>query len=125
MPREIANVELTEQDLPAPNADEEAMWKFARTFDGYRCIESKPPIPSEHPVAKLGALANSARGDYFKSGKVVLPKTLADLRACLFFEWRRLHHQGISADHEMMAYLHAILESIRQIVRAGEKDSAE
>jgi hypothetical protein len=125
MPREIANTELTEQDLPPPDADEVAMWRFARTFDGYRYIESKPPIPSGHLVAKLGALANSARGDYFKSGKVALPKTLADLRACLFFEWRRLHHQDISADREMMAYLNALVASIRQKVRAGKRDQAE
>ncbi len=122
MPREIANAELTEQDLPVHAADEETIWKFARTFGGYKHIESRPPIPSEHPVAKLGWLANSARGDYFKSGRVALPKTLGDLRACLFFERRRLHHQSISAEHEMMVYLHALVECIRQKVRAGERD---
>jgi hypothetical protein len=124
MPREIANAELSEQDLPAEDADEETIWKFARTLDGYKYVESRPPIPSEHPVAKLGALANSARGEYFRSGKVASPRDLGDLRACLFFEWRRLHHQGISADHEMRVYLHTLVESIRQKVRAGGKDSA-
>jgi hypothetical protein len=122
MPREIENADLSEQDSPAEDADEETIWKLAGTLDGYKYVESKPPIPSEHSVAKLGALANSARREYFRSGKVALPRNLGDLRACLFFEWRRLHHQGIPADHEMRVYLHTLVEAISQKIRAGEKD---
>jgi hypothetical protein len=124
IPRELATAKLSEQDLPAVDADEETIGSSARTLDGYKYVGSKPPISSDHPGAKMGLPANSAREEYFSSGKVALPRDLGDLRCCLFFKRTCLHHEGISADHEVRVYLHTLVESIRQKARAGEKDSA-
>jgi hypothetical protein len=121
MGREIANSELIESDLPPADADEEMIWQFARTFDGYRFIESqeRPNHPAaDNLVWRLGYYANPARGAFFKEGTV--PITMSELRACLFFEWRREHHQGTSPDGPMMQYLHALIAAIREKVRAGE-----
>ena len=35
MPREIANADLTEQDMPSPTAQWPQIGRFALTFDGY------------------------------------------------------------------------------------------
>jgi hypothetical protein len=91
------------------------------SFDGYRFMESPA-------TAKLGAFANGALRTYEQDK--VLPQTLSELRACLFFEGRRWHHVGsavggyeaFDVDGRAMTYIHALLEAIAQKIRDGERE---
>ncbi len=83
---EIPNADLRECDLPLfVNKWDQPLFQFAMSFDGYRFMESPT-------TQKLGAFANQAMRTYEKEG--ALPKSLSELRACLFFEGRRWHHVG-------------------------------
>jgi hypothetical protein len=127
MTPEIPNPDLTEGDIPPLGADLQAMWKFARTFDGYEYIKAHPPLDppsSGNLVNWLARLANSALAAYHRDGS--LPKTLSELRSCLFFESRRCHHQGSArSGYDEAAgspYIHALVEAIRRKVRVRERD---
>lgn len=121
----IPNPDLNEGVLPPPGADLRTIWKFARKFDGYQYIEAHPPPDppaSGNLVAWLGRLANPALGAYHRDGS--LPKTLSELRACLFFESRRVHHLGSAKggydEAAWSPYIHALVKAIRLQVQAGE-----
>ena len=45
-------------------------------------------------------------------------KNLSDLRACLFFEYRRHNHFGYPPDAEKMQYIYDLLDRIRDHVKA-------
>lgn len=127
MPSEIPNSKLSEDDLPPVNADMMTIWIFARTFDGYDYIESRPPSEHEAPsnsLHRLSRFANSANAAFHNDKR--LPKTLSDLRACLFFEFRRARHLGSAKggydEGSSMPYFHALVEAIRQKVR--DKDQS-
>ncbi|GFP19938.1 hypothetical protein HKBW3S03_01442 [Candidatus Hakubella thermalkaliphila] len=106
MIKEILNSELTEQDLPPSNAEWADIWRFALSFDGYK---------HSH---KCGKLANATVAAFRKDKS--LPKSLSDLRACLFFEQRRWRHFGEDPDKETMVYIQALIEAIREKVRARD-----
>lgn len=106
MIKEIANSDLSEQDLPSANARWDNIWKFALSFNGYKYSN------------KCGELANKAVAA-FREDKS-LPRSLSDLRACLFFEQRRWHHFGEEPDIETMVYIHALIEVIREKVQNKE-----
>jgi hypothetical protein len=76
--------------------------EFALSFDGYSAVG----------VDKCGRLANRARRQYERDGRV--PEPLLDLRVCLFFEQRRGHHTGVE---EVGPYMCALLEAIRAVAR--------
>ena len=99
---EISNANLTEADLPAPNADWGTISTFALTFDGYG---------HWHPESKCAEIANATVGEFWATGQ--LPTTLSELRTCLFFEQRRYHHFGSPPDEKEMKYIRAIVEAIR------------
>lgn len=103
---ELTNEDLSEENLPAPNAD---FWgvisRFALSYDGYAHYNS----PGE-----CGRLANMAAQEYHASGQ--LPVSLDELRACLFFEQRRWNHLGTDLSDETLKYIHALVEAIRSKV---------
>lgn len=70
--------------LDAVTDDPSRLSEFALTFDGYAALAKK----------ELYRLTRKTEADFHRTGK--LPKSLAVLRACLFFEQRGFHHRGES-----------------------------
>lgn len=108
---EIANAELTERDIPAPDAEWHSIGRFALSFNGYEHWGS---------FQKCAEVGNRAAELY--RAERVLPKSLTELRTCLFFEQRRWRHFGFDPDEEAMDYIHGLVEHIRAKVRAKEID---
>jgi hypothetical protein len=109
---EIAIVNLTEKDLPPPNAENWGVIdQFALSFDGYNYWGS---------LKKCAEISNNSAQTYREKG--ILPSSLTDLRTCLFFEQRRWRHFGEHPDKDTMTYIHALVEAIRIKVRNGEVD---
>lgn len=46
--------------------------------------------------------------------------SLTDLRAALFFEYRRYNHFGYDPDPQAMVHIHALVEEIRRRIQNGE-----
>lgn len=106
---DIPNDALCESDLPSNDADFEWTWsKFALTFDGYAHWGS---------TDKCLKIANESDEEFRRSG--TLPETLTDLRTCLFFEQRRCHYDFDDIGPQSMAYIKALVASIRTILQAG------
>lgn len=102
----IANAELTEDHIPSPDAKWESISQFALSFNGYQywgkaleCIE----------------VGDRCAEIYLAEG--ILPKSLAELRAGLLVERNRWRRYGAEPSEEAIAYMQAILESIRQWVK--------
>ncbi len=95
--RPIANDRLRADRMPPPDADWNAIQRFALTFDGYAHWGGHAPCAE---------VANSRRQG-----------TLTELRTCLFFEQRRWRHYGYAPDEKAMAYIRGLLEQIRTRVR--------
>ncbi len=109
---QIANSDLTEKDIPPPNAQYRGvMDRFALSFDGYGYCGS---------FEKCAEIANSSVRTWGE--KKILPDSLTDLRTCLFFQQRRWRHFAQDPDSETMAYIHALVEAIRSKVQNGELD---
>jgi hypothetical protein len=108
---EIANSNLTEKDIPPPNAGWDVIELFALSFNGYSYWGS---------FEKCADIANS--GLDLWNEKRVLPDSLIELRTCLFFEQRRWRHYGISPGSEDLPYIHALVDAIRSKVQKGELD---
>jgi hypothetical protein len=109
MGREIANFDLRESDVPAPDAGWHTVGRFALSFNGYEWCGSF------QECAKVG---NRGADLFRESG--TLPQSLAELRTCLFFEQRRWRHYGLDPDEPARRYISALVEAIREKVRAGE-----
>ena len=127
--KEIPNAALTELDLPLANDKWYGpLFQFAMSFDGYRFIASKPSSDNTTALQRLGAFANDAMRTYEQ--RKLLPQSLSELRACLFFEGRRWHHIGSAAGGyeafdkggRAMNYVHALLEAITHKIRCEERD---
>lgn len=101
-PRQIADSDLTLDDLPAPDAREDAYHTFALSMSGYERTGS---------FADCAELANTALEQWLSSGS--LPQTLRDLRCALFFEQRRWHHYGEGFDEQAFVYVKALVSAIR------------
>jgi hypothetical protein len=106
MPREIANADLKDSDLPPPEAEWHEVGRFALSFNGYEWWGS---------FGQCAEVANRNL-DAFRE-REALPDSLAQLRTCLFFEQRRWRHFGLDPDEEAMLYVRALLEKIRRAVR--------
>jgi len=106
---EIANADLSESNIPVPSAEWHRIAEFALTFDGYGYRGS---------FEKCAEVANQAAEAYAR--QQVLPDSLTELRTCLFFEQRRYHHFGQSPDEQAKGYIRALVQGIRQKVRAKE-----
>jgi hypothetical protein len=112
---DIPNSALRESDLPSSEADFDYTWnKFALTFDGYAHWGS---------TGKCAQIANESAEEFRRSG--TLPETLTDLRTCLFFEQRRWHHFGTEIDPQSMAYIKALVASIRTTLQAGPRNGSK
>jgi hypothetical protein len=109
MPREIANSDLTANDIPAAGADWHTIGRFALTFNGYEHSGS---------FGRCAEIANRGAKVYEESR--VLPDSLTGLRTCLFFEQRRWRHYGYDPDEQAMTYIQALVEKIRALIRAQE-----
>ena len=96
----IPNARLRPVDLPPPDADWPAVWRFADTFNGFQHWGS---------LEKCAEVANAQRCS-----------TLTELRTCLFFECRRWHHYGDQPDEESAPYIRGLVDRIRSKVAAGE-----
>jgi hypothetical protein len=105
MIRHIPNNELRLEDIPPAEAGWEAHVDLAHSFFGYDQLGSS-----------LMGLANAAASRYRHEG--ALPSTLTELRACLFFEYRRAVHYGAPTD-DMRAYTKAMVAAIRHKVERG------
>lgn len=105
MSREIPTDHLAENDLPPPNADWEAIAPLALSFNGYAYSE------------KCGELANAMAAAFARDHRFSGALSLDDLRACLFFEQRRWRHFGEIPDEHAMAYIHRLIEAIREQLR--------
>ena len=103
MTREIANADLTEADLPPPNAEWHSIGKFSLSFNGFEYWGS---------FKKCGDIANRG-AEVFYSNRV-LSNSLSKLRTCLFFEQRRWNHFGYEPDEQTMDYIHALVQRIRE-----------
>jgi hypothetical protein len=106
---QIANRDLTESNIPTPDAEWHRIAEFALTFDGYT-----------HWGHACGEVANRCAKAFAENGD--LPDSLTELRTCLFFEQRRYHHFGRPPDEGAMDYIRALVEAIRHKVQAGEID---
>jgi len=102
---EIANEELSESDLPPPEAGWREIGRFALSFNGYEAWGS---------FQKCAEVANRW-GDAFRA-TATLPDSLTELRTCLFFEQRRWRHFGYDPNEEAMRYISALVEEIRKRV---------
>jgi len=109
--REIANADLAGSDLPSPHAEWHEIGGFALSFNGYERWGSFKKCAE---IGYGGAEAFRAEG--------VLPSSLTKLRTCLFFEQRRWRHFGFDPDEKAMEYIRALVERIREEVRATETD---
>jgi hypothetical protein len=102
--QEITNANLTEADLPPPDADWGQINEFAHTFNGYTYS------------GKLHEIGDGASAAFEQSH--TLPESLSELRACLFYEARRSRHYGYDPGEAAMKYIQALVEAIRSHVRA-------
>ena len=84
---------LRSADIPPSDASWTEIGEFALTFDGYEYWGS---------FAKCAEIANAKA-----------PRTLEELRTCLFFEQRRWHHFGDTPDSEDLEYIRGLVERIR------------
>jgi hypothetical protein len=108
MPREIANADLSERDVPSRNSGWHEIGRFALSFNGYEWWGS---FDNCAEIGKRGLEAFRATG--------ALPDSLTELRTCLFFEQRRWRHFGLDPDEEAMNYIGALVEEIRR--KVGER----
>jgi hypothetical protein len=103
MELEIRNSDLTADAIPDDPADPR-FEAFALSFDGYA-----------HWGDRCGPRAQAAAAAFRERG--ILPSTVSDLRACLFYEqqrWRWTDHQP---DDHAVAYLQALLDALREAAR--------
>lgn len=90
---EIATSNLRLEHLPGPEADEEELERFALTFHGYAAF----------PDELCGTIANAR-----------LHRSIDEIRACLFFEFRRYRHGGWGPSEEDARYLRVLVEKLRK-----------
>jgi len=105
----LENQDLKESDIPKPASAWLDIRSFASSFHGYEYFGSN---------GACTMFANSAVKNFKANG--VLPDKLSELRSGLFFEQRRIVHFGSPPDDVKMVYIHALLEKIREKVRAGD-----
>lgn len=106
----ISNQDLREGDIPGPQAHWEVVEEFALSFNGYKRHGS---------FARCASIANQYEAAYKKNRAV--PKTLDDLRTCLFFEQRRWRHVGQFPDTAAMRYIRALVTTIRKAIRSSRR----
>jgi hypothetical protein len=99
MAHPIPNQALRRADVPPRDSDWSSVVRFAQSFNGYEQMAG---------LEQCADVANHRRDC----------KTLSDLRACLFFEYRRHNHFGYPPDAEKMQYIYELMDRIREQARA-------
>ena len=105
----LENKDLKETDIPPAGSSWLEIRSFASSFYGYDYFGS---------TGACTIFANEASKNFNEHN--TLPDELSELRSCLFFEQRRIVHFGSSPDEKKMLYIHALLEKMREKVKAGE-----
>jgi hypothetical protein len=95
---QIQTGELTVQDLPTTYGEWSDFARFAVTF-----------APQDRELTREYATDAFAR--WRRTGEV--PRTLEQLRACLWFEQRRWRFMGREPDAEGMRYAGALIRAMR------------
>jgi hypothetical protein len=101
---QIPHRELREEHIPRQGAEWSKIVPFASTFNAYEQLGGFKPA----------AIAGN------KKAQDLSACSLNDLRAALFFEYRRYNHFGYDPDNQAMVHLHALVEEIRQRIQNGE-----
>jgi hypothetical protein len=104
-------------DIPEANAEWSQISSFALSFDGYR----------ELPDGVCRDLANAIREVHLRGNVKYVPGPAGlgrysefSLRACPFFEQRRLNHSGEKPEGADSEYIRALLEALRDRVIQGK-----
>jgi hypothetical protein len=100
-PTLIRSGDVREADLPSTYGEWPEYARFAASFQ---------------PRSKddAGELANWALARWRRTGE--LPRTLEELRACLWFEYRRWRFHDRVPDPETMRYCGALVRAMRSLV---------
>src|SRR4051812_14341960 len=99
---------LSAADLPRPNAPWAEISEFAGTYNGYA---------AHGGLEGLARFARALRGMHDAGWR--LPPDVAALRSALFFEQRSDHFSSSADDSATLAYIHALVEALRDAVRPG------
>ena len=100
-PTLIRSGDVREEDLPSSYRDWADYARFAVTFE--------PRSKDE-----CGELANWALARWRRTGE--LPRTVEELRACLWFEYRHWRFHDRVPDAATMRYCAAIVRAIRSLL---------
>jgi hypothetical protein len=103
---ETASDSVRLEDVPGPGATWARITWFAAHYNGY----------AHYGNRALGELANEAVAYWREHGVIQPSLSLDDLRACLFFEYRRYHHFDHTPSIEATPYLRGLVEAIRERV---------
>ena len=102
-PPQVPNEDLGSSDVPGPKAPWNEITWFAAQYDGYaHCGDT----------AALGRLANNLRLHWREQPDFPDSLSLGDMRACLFFEYRRHHHLGHAPDTASAIYIRALVDEV-------------
>jgi len=102
IPEYISNEALTLDMIPASDASWHDIALFSLTFSGYR---------------KTGSFNRCTEVAYSRSCE-----TLSEIRACLYFEQRRWTCLRAHPDRDTMAFVHGLLERMREKLKSNERD---
>jgi hypothetical protein len=105
----IPNSLLIEKDIPSRRAAWKNILPFAHTFNGYEYCGS---VKKCREVARHGIVLHKSNKEFEQS--------LTDLRTCLFYEARRWKHLEKNPNKAALAYVHSLVEAIRERVQANE-----
>jgi hypothetical protein len=105
MPDEIHNTDLRLDQIPPIDSDYSNIADFALSFDGYSRIKD------------IGVFANKLVAEIQNDDAIVAKLTLAELRACLFYEQRRYHHYGEDPEGEDRDYINRLLLEITKRIQ--------
>jgi hypothetical protein len=100
-PTLVRSGDLREEDLPSTYGDWAEYARFAATLE--------PRSKDE-----AGELANWALARWQRTGE--LPRTLEELRSCLWFEYRRWRFHDRVPDAGTMRYCAALVRAIRSLI---------
>jgi hypothetical protein len=110
--KRIPNEKLEQADVPDVTARWLEIEMFALSFNGYGAF----------PDDGCANLANKVIDEFSKNAKILEKLTLAELRACLFFEQRRCRHSDWVPDPDGMIYIGALLNLIRAAASIDGKE---
>ena len=116
MIKEISNEDLKLADIPSLESIKEKWSKFAGTFNGYKQIGGSN---NDEQFDRLQDFGSRIQEQY---PKIALDKlTLKELRLCLFYMQRAIHHSGYVEEGDM-SFITSLIENIRNKVVSEQKE---